>query len=123
MSDDQDRENKGIREEPETWAIIELMGRQVVSGRVSGDTRFGSGLLRIEIPLGGEFVTQYINPAVAIFRMTIVDELAARAKQRRSVTDVGVTIEILEKERALEVARHAIEEREYRSEHDYERDF
>jgi|GEM_PF-6902208 len=68
-------------EEPEeTWAIVELMGRQVVSGRVSADTKFNSGLLRIEIPVGGSLVTQFVNPSVAIFRMTLCSETEARAK-------------------------------------------
>lgn len=74
MDDDSDVESV-----PEQWAIIELMGRSKVAGRVRTDDVFGSTLIRIDVPFGNDFSTQFVNPDSAVFRITLVDEELARA--------------------------------------------
>lgn len=61
------------------WAILELMGHVRTAGRVTEEEKFGVKMGRIDIPvLDGTFVTQYFGGA-SVYRMTLVDEAAARA--------------------------------------------
>jgi hypothetical protein len=64
---------------PDAWAIVELMGHVRIAGRVSEEERFGSKLGRLDVPTeGGGYVTQYFSGS-SVYRLTIVDEAAARA--------------------------------------------
>lgn len=52
------------------FVIVEMMGHKKLCGRmIQGPV----GLLQLDIPAPGGFVTQFINPQ-SIYRMTIVDE-------------------------------------------------
>jgi hypothetical protein len=80
MSDDFSSAAPDLRNETEAWAIVELMGRSRVAGRLSRDTQFGTDLLMIDIPFVDGFVRQFLG-ATSIFRMTICTEEVARADQ------------------------------------------
>lgn len=64
----------------EQWAIVELMGHVKYGGRISKDTEFGTGLIRIDVPAAdGTEITQLINPS-SLYRMTFcTKELATAA--------------------------------------------
>lgn len=68
-------------EEEETWAIVELMGRSRVAGRISRDTQFGTGLLMLDVPYLDGFVRQFVGAESAIFRLTLCEEEVARSYQ------------------------------------------
>lgn len=57
------------------YAIVELLGYKKLCGRLSQGI---GGLLQLDVPAEGGFVTQFINPA-SVYRITIVDEAAVRA--------------------------------------------
>lgn len=57
------------------YAIVELMGYKKLCGRLSQGI---AGLLQLDVPVEGGFVTQMINPA-SIYRITICDEATVRA--------------------------------------------
>lgn len=64
---------------PEEWAIVEIMGHLRRAGRISEADRFGSKLLRIDIPTGpDEYVTEYFSGS-AIYRLRPATEEVARA--------------------------------------------
>lgn len=64
----------------EQWAIVELMGHVKYGGRVSKDTAFGTGLIRLDVPQeDGSEATQLINPS-SLYRLTFcTKELATAA--------------------------------------------
>lgn len=67
-----------MAEKLEGWGIVELMGHQRTSGRLSEQAIGGANLLRVDIPEGETFRTVYYG-ASAIYALHITDEAAARA--------------------------------------------
>lgn len=65
-----------------TYAIVEMMGYKRLAGRLSQAPV--PGLLQLDIPVEGGFITQFINPA-SIYRVTVCDELSV--KQLSKETD------------------------------------
>jgi hypothetical protein len=62
------------------WCIVELLGHIRLAGRVSETERFGSKMLRLDIPNrdgAGWLTTQFIGSA-ALFRVTPTTEEVAR---------------------------------------------
>ena len=57
------------------FVIVELFGYKKLCGRL---TQGFAGLLQLEIPAPGGFVTQYLNPA-SVYRITVVDEPTVKA--------------------------------------------
>jgi len=51
------------------YAIVEMMGYKKLVGKLSQGI---AGLLQLDVPVEGGFVTQMINPA-SIYRITLVD--------------------------------------------------
>lgn len=68
-----------LPEEKPAWAILELMGHIRYGGLVSRDSKFGTALLRVDVPETYEHdrFTQLVNPA-SVFRITFCEEMAAR---------------------------------------------
>ena len=66
----------------EEWAIVELMGHRQHAGRVSEVARYGTVMLRIDIPVDGTFVTKYAGGST-IYALTPVTEDVARAAAAR----------------------------------------
>jgi hypothetical protein len=58
----------------EQWATVELMGHAQTSGRIVME----NGLLRVDVPLGDTFRTEYYGLA-AIYSVKIVSEEISRA--------------------------------------------
>jgi hypothetical protein len=69
------------------WAILELSGRKVIAGRVSGETIGGVSLVRVDVPgvengsIKRQPFTRYYG-AVAIYSITPVSEEVARMAVR-----------------------------------------
>lgn len=64
-----------------SWAILELMGHRRLAGLVSEEVRFGTTFLRIDIPNGKDFVTQYYG-GNSIYCLTPTTEETARMVAR-----------------------------------------
>lgn len=63
----------------EFWGVLELMGHVRLAGRISEETKFGTALGRIDIPMDGDkFLTQFFAGS-SIYRLTPCDEQTARA--------------------------------------------
>lgn len=89
-----------IPEPGQRWAIVELMGRAAVAGRISEEVLAGRTFLRVDVPevcwtepehVDGQRLqqprsiaahTQYVSPE-AIYRLTPVDQAAATAVAER----------------------------------------
>ena len=65
------------------WAILELMGRVRLAGRVTEEEHFGAKLGRIDIPTGDGFTTQYFSGG-SIYRLTPTTEEIARGVALRN---------------------------------------
>ena len=57
------------------YAVVEMMGHKRLAGRLSHSPV--PGLLQLDVPAKGGFITQLINPS-AIYRVTITDEQSVR---------------------------------------------
>lgn len=67
------------KQEFSTWAIVEIMGHQVVAGRVSEQFIAGAGFIRLDIPeVDGRGGTGELLSPKAIFRMRATTEAIAR---------------------------------------------
>ena len=76
------------------WAIVELMGRQVIAGLAAEVALFGTTLLRVDVPEvnGVPGFTKFFGGS-AIYALTPVDEAAARqAAAEMRVKPVAVYI-------------------------------
>lgn len=64
----------------EAWAIVEIMGHQVVAGKVSEETHFGAPLMRVDVPktTKRETFTVYYGGG-AIYKITPTTEEIANA--------------------------------------------
>jgi len=80
MSGEQEQE----QEQGIGWAIVELLGHVRLAGRVSEEEHFGAKLGRLDIPMaGGGFTTQFFGGS-AVYRLTPVTEVIARAVAERN---------------------------------------
>ncbi len=61
----------------EHWACVEIMGHQSVVGRCTEEQIAGATLLRVDVPDGDSFVTQYVGGG-SIYRLRVVSEEVAR---------------------------------------------
>lgn len=62
----------------EEWAIVEIMGHLRRAGRISEIERFGAKLLRVDVPAGDTFVSEFFSGS-AIYRLRYATEDVARA--------------------------------------------
>lgn len=67
----------------EEWAVVEIMGHRRLAGRVTEERIAGADLLRVDIPAGDAFTTQYYGGS-SIFCLTPVTEQVARAAAARN---------------------------------------
>lgn len=61
----------------EGWAILELMGHRKIAGRVSEQLVAGAPMIRVDIPNGDGFTTQFYAPG-ALYALTPTTEQTAR---------------------------------------------
>jgi hypothetical protein len=61
----------------EQWAVVEIMGHQSVVGRCTEEQLAGATLLRVDVPDGDSFTTQYVGGG-SIYRLRVVSEDVAR---------------------------------------------
>jgi hypothetical protein len=59
------------------WAVVEIMGHQSVVGRCSEEQIAGATLLRVDVPDGESFTTQYVGGG-SIYRLRVVSEEVGR---------------------------------------------
>jgi hypothetical protein len=64
----------------ESWAIVELFGRNIIAGKVSDQVIGGQGFVRIDVPPvdGQDAYTKFYGPG-ALYCITPTDEVTARA--------------------------------------------
>ena len=62
---------------PEAWAIVELMGHVAMAGRVTKPGEYG-GLWQIDIPTGDSLRTEFFGNQ-SVYRIRMVSEEIARA--------------------------------------------
>jgi hypothetical protein len=73
-----------MSEKFEHWGIVELMGHQRASGRLTEEVIGGANLLRVDVPTDAHnFRTVYYG-ASAIYALHITDEEAARKMASQS---------------------------------------
>lgn len=63
---------------PEEWAVVEIMGYHKCAGRIAEVERFGAKMLRVDIPAGDSFVTEFFG-GQSIYRLRPATEEVARA--------------------------------------------
>jgi len=63
-------------QQPESWAIVELMGHVAMAGRVTKPGEYG-GLWQIDIPMGDTFRTEFFG-SQSVYRIRMVSEEIAR---------------------------------------------
>jgi hypothetical protein len=61
----------------EQWCVVEIMGHQSVVGRCTEEQLAGATLLRVDVPDGESFTTQYVGGG-SIYRLRVVSEEVAR---------------------------------------------
>jgi len=66
-----------------SWAIVELMGHRRLAGWVTEESRFGSPMLRIDIPGAGETRTTQYYGNQSIYCVTPTTEEIATAIAKR----------------------------------------
>jgi hypothetical protein len=74
-----------------TWAIVELMGRNVIAGRISEEVIAGVAMLRVDVPAAGEqpAYTKFYSGS-AVYGITPTDEATAlRAVSRLQVAPIS----------------------------------
>ena len=74
----------------EQWAMVELMGRRIVFGRVTETQMFGAGMMRIDVPDGEEFKTFYYSPAALYCITPVTEELARAGAASNPVRPIGL---------------------------------
>jgi hypothetical protein len=68
----------------EAWAVVELLGRRRLAGKVSEQSIAGGTMLRIDIPTGDEQMTTQFYGNAAIFSITPTTEAIARSVAKRN---------------------------------------
>lgn len=72
------------------YAIVELLGYKKLCGKLSQGM---AGLLQLDVPAEGGFITQFINPA-SVYRITIVDAVTVAEFAKTIDPLPAVTLEV-----------------------------
>lgn len=97
-----------MSEKFDQWAIVELMGHQMVAGKVTEEEHFGVNLCRVDVPLpDGSFATCYYGGS-AIYAVKPTDEQTARDKALRSGAAPVQRWEIVEMARKMSEEKPAV---------------
>ena len=90
------------------WATVDLMGHAQTAGRIE----MAGGLLRVDVPDGDSYRTEYYGMA-AIYSIKIVSEEIARAYAHRTIDVMAYAAPIVTREQHLAAMRQ-VEETESR---------
>jgi hypothetical protein len=82
--------------ENEQWAVIDLMGHAQTSGRISRPADWG-GLLRVDVPDGDNYRTEYYGMA-SIYSIKLVSKEIASAYAHRTYDAVSYDSPIVTRE-------------------------
>lgn len=87
MSDHQQEEQPAdeTAEEPERYAVVEIFGHRKHVGRIMEVERFGSKMLRVDVPNDGDFAAGFVShfySGGAIFGLTETDLDTVRRANR-----------------------------------------
>jgi len=80
------------------YAIVEMMGYKKLVGKLSQGI---AGLLQLDVPVEGGFITQMINPA-SVYRITFVDAKTVTALAARLDPLPTIELEIQPRQAVLE---------------------
>lgn len=95
---------------PEQFAIVEIMGHHRQAGRISEVTMYGAQLLRVDVPAGDGWATEFYGGS-AIYRLRICTEEVAR-EALKQIGDPRPLEPVGFRERPVEPARAALELRD-----------
>lgn len=96
----------------EQWATVEIMGHVQTAGRISRPSEW-AGLLRVDVPLGDSYRTEFYGMQ-AIYSVKLVSEEIARAyAQNYSEPALDYNTPIVSKNQFDEM-RHKAEQENYR---------
>lgn len=84
------------------WATVDLMGHAQTAGRIT----FDGGLLRVDVPDGDGWRTEYYGMA-AIYSVKLVSEEIARAYAHQVYDSMPYDAPIVTREQHQEAIRHA----------------
>lgn len=85
----------GNASEPlELWAIVELMGRQTVAGKVTEVQIAGKGMLRVDVPAVGAIpaFTKFYSPTAVYAITPVSEEIAMEAASQVRTQPVKVYV-------------------------------
>lgn len=76
----------------EHFAIVELMGRNIIAGRVSEMMIAGKGMLRVDVPAveGTAAFTKFFSPTAVYAITPTTEEIATTAANRMRVRPVDI---------------------------------
>lgn len=68
----------------EQWALVEIMGRQRIVGKVTEAVIAGAGMLRVDVPdgKGGVKMTRFYSPASVYCISPVTQEIAVQMAAR-----------------------------------------
>ena len=108
-----------------TWAIVELMGRQVIAGRISEENIAGVPMLRVDVPAceNEPAYTKFFS-GQAVYGILPTDEATALRAVKRLSASPPVAPYIVAPERQLPApgAHPSMEELEIAAEYEEERE-
>lgn len=97
-----------MSENNDSWAVVELMGRLTLSGRVTKPGEYG-GLWQIDIPEGDTFRTEFFG-SQSVYRVRIVSEEIARAYAKPNHAVIEYDAPIILREEHQDAMRRASEQ-------------
>lgn len=80
------------------YAIVELLGYKKLAGRLSQSPV--PGMLQLDVPVEGGFITQMINPQ-SLYRVTLCDEETVKAVARNCDPLPTLELEVMPRQRVL----------------------
>jgi len=118
-----------IQESFEQWAIVELLGRHVIAGRVTEQTIAGAGFVRVDVPhisdpdspAQCQFGFTKLFGAGAIYAITPTDEATVRAVATRLKTR-PIELWVLP-DPSVRLIRPAVEDEDYETADHSDADF
>lgn len=71
------------------WAIVELMGHRRRAGQVKEVEQFGAKMLRIDIPAGEGFVTEFYGGSSIYALRPASEDVARRVAEGATIGSIG----------------------------------